>query len=163
MYPKPLILLIWGYMHCSIGAKKVLGIVSSDQSHLFRYAGMGKVTDVFNHNKLRQLKGNAAIAHNRYSTTGASFLRNAQPIRVESRLGSMAFAHNGHLGNAWSLRKELESKGTIFQTTVDSEVICHLMAHSKSSNFERALIEAMSQAKGGLFVSCTNERCLICD
>ena len=124
------------------------GIVSSNQSHLFRYAGMGKVTEVFNHSKLRQLKGNLAIAHNRYSTTGASFLRNAQPIRVASRLGSMAFAHNGNLGNAWSLRKELESKGTIFQTTVDSEVICHLMAHSKESNFEISLIEALSQVKG---------------
>ena len=124
------------------------GIVSSDRSHLFRYAGMGKVADVFNRNKLKQLQGRSAIAHNRYSTTGASFLRNAQPIRVESRLGSMAFAHNGNLINSWSLRKELELQGTIFQTTVDSEVICHLMAHSKENNFETALIKALSRIKG---------------
>ena len=124
------------------------GIVSSDGSHLLRFAGMGKVTDVFTEKKLKQFKGSLAIAHNRYSTTGASFLRNAQPIRVDSRLGGMALAHNGNLTNAWQLRKRLEARGTIFQTTVDSEVIVHLIALSPYDDFEKALLDALSSIKG---------------
>lgn len=124
------------------------GIVSSDGNHLYRYAGMGKVADVFNAAKLRQLSGAAAIAHNRYSTTGASFLRNAQPIRLESRLGSMAMAHNGNLTNAWKIRNQLERTGSIFQTTADTEVISHLMARTHEKNFQDALINALRQVKG---------------
>ncbi len=124
------------------------GIVSSDESHLLRFAGMGKVTDVFTEKKLKQLKGSLAIAHNRYSTTGASFLRNAQPIRVDSRLGGIALAHNGNLTNAWPLRKRLEARGTIFQTTVDSEVIVHLIALSPYDNFEKALLDALASIQG---------------
>ncbi len=124
------------------------GIVSTDGKHLFRFAGMGKVADVFKEAKLKQLKGRHAIAHNRYSTTGASFLRNAQPIRVESRFGSMALAHNGNLSNAWAIRKRLENEGSIFQTTADSEVLCHLMARSKHQDFKTSLVDAVSQIKG---------------
>ncbi len=124
------------------------GIVSSDHNHLFRYAGMGKVTEIFNENKLVQLAGDCAIGHNRYSTTGASFLRNAQPIRVESRFGSLALAHNGNLTNAWGLRSEMEEKGSIFQTTVDSEIIAHLMARSGKENFTDALIYALKNVRG---------------
>ncbi len=124
------------------------GIVSLHENHLYRYAGMGKVIDVFTQSKLSQLKGKIAIAHNRYSTTGASFLRNAQPIRMESRLGSMALAHNGNLTNSWKLRQQLENKGTIFQTTVDTEVICHLMAKLGRETLQSALIEALSMVKG---------------
>ena len=124
------------------------GIVSSNGSHLYRFAGMGKVNDVFNENKLRQLEGSSAIAHNRYSTTGASFLRNAQPIRFECRLGSMALAHNGNLTNAWQLRSRLEDQGSIFQTTIDTEVISHLIAKSDESEFTMALIEALKQIQG---------------
>ncbi|MCS6985211.1 MAG: amidophosphoribosyltransferase [Leptospiraceae bacterium] len=124
------------------------GIVSSDGEKLYRYAGMGKVADVFTEEKLRQLVGQYAIAHNRYSTTGASFLRNAQPIRLESRFGPMALAHNGNLTNAWQLRKRLEQEGSLFQTTVDTEVIGHLMARSSESSFEAALVDALSQVRG---------------
>ena len=81
------------------------GIVSTNGERLYRYAGMGQVAQVFNADKLSALVGSAAIGHNRYSTTGASFLRNAQPIRVESHLGSFALAHNGHLVNSWTVRK----------------------------------------------------------
>ena len=75
------------------------GIVASNGERLYRYAGMGTIKKVFSQEKLKQLVGDSAIAHNRYSTSGASFLRNAQPIRVDSRLGSMALAHNGNLTN----------------------------------------------------------------
>ncbi len=124
------------------------GIVSSDGERLYRFAGMGKVADVFTEKKLKQLAGSHAIAHNRYSTTGASFLRNAQPIRVESRLGSLALAHNGNLTNAWQLRQKLEQEGSIFQTTIDTEVISHLMARSRAERFQDALVEAISLIRG---------------
>ncbi|MBN8221450.1 MAG: amidophosphoribosyltransferase [Spirochaetes bacterium] len=124
------------------------GIVSSDGERLYRYAGMGKVADVFTPQKIKQLTGQHAIAHNRYSTTGASFLRNAQPIRFESRLGTMALAHNGNLTNAATIRKGLEDLGSLFQTTIDTEVISHLIARSRADNFTDALIEAVKQIRG---------------
>jgi len=124
------------------------GIVTSDGQHLFRYAGMGQVAQVFTEEKLRDLVGFSAIGHNRYSTTGASFLRNAQPLRVESNLGGFALAHNGNLVNAWALRSELEKSGSIFQTTIDSEVIVHLMARSGKTDFLDALIFALRQVEG---------------
>jgi amidophosphoribosyltransferase len=124
------------------------GIVSSDGERLYRYAGMGKVADVFTPQKIRQLSGRHAISHNRYSTTGASFLRNAQPIRFESRLGTMALAHNGNLTNAQTIRRALEELGSLFQTTIDTEVISHLVARSRADNFTDALIEAVTQIRG---------------
>lgn len=124
------------------------GIVTSDGERLFRYAGMGQVSHVFTQEKLKDLSGIAAIGHNRYSTTGASFLRNAQPIRVESNLGGFSLAHNGNLVNAWKLRSNLERSGSIFQTTIDSEVIVHLMARSGKTDFLEALIYALRQVEG---------------
>jgi amidophosphoribosyltransferase len=124
------------------------GIVSSDGERLYRYAGMGQVAHVFDEQKIKMLQGFAAIGHNRYSTTGASFLRNAQPIRVESHLGSFALAHNGNITNAWEIRKNLEEKGSIFQTTVDTEIIFHLMARSGKKDFLDALIYALKKVKG---------------
>lgn len=124
------------------------GIVSTDGERLYRYAGMGRVAQVFTKEKLADLVGRSAIGHNRYSTTGASFLRNAQPIRVESHLGGIALAHNGNLVNAWEIRRELELAGSLFQTTVDSEVIVHLMARSGKKEVIEALSEALRKVKG---------------
>lgn len=124
------------------------GIVSSHEGHVYRYANMGKVTDVFTDTHLEKLLGKHAIAHNRYSTTGASYLRNAQPIRVESHFGVISIAHNGNIANAWALRDQLQKQGAIFQTTADTEVICHLMATSGEKDFSAALIAALSQMKG---------------
>ena len=121
---------------------------------------MGKVTDVFGEEQLEQLAGNSAIAHNRYSTTGASFLRNAQPIRLASRLGSMALAHNGNLTNAMSLRVELESQGSIFQTTADTEVISHLMARSGKEDFTYALIDALQMVQGAYSLLILKKDCM---
>ena len=124
------------------------GIVSSDGKNLYRYANMGQVAQVFSKKKLTALQGNAAIGHNRYSTTGASFLRNAQPIRVESRLGAFGLAHNGNLINSHTIREKLEHKGSIFQTTVDTEVIAHLMSRSGEHKFIAALSFALRQIQG---------------
>jgi len=124
------------------------GIASSNGKSIYRYAGMGKVTDVFKEEDIKNLYGDIAVGHNRYSTTGSSYLRNAQPFRVESILGPMVLSHNGNLVNVASLRSELAREGSIFQTSIDSEIIVHLMAKSGMNNFLEALIFALKQIKG---------------
>jgi amidophosphoribosyltransferase len=124
------------------------GIASSDSEHIYRYAGMGEVNDVFTQEHIDHLQGHMAIGHNRYSTTGSSFLRNAQPFRASSVLGPIVLSHNGNLTNAGAIRMELEKQGHIFQTTIDSEVIVHLMAKSGVDDFMEALIFALKKVKG---------------
>ncbi|MCW7491722.1 amidophosphoribosyltransferase [Leptospira sp. 2 VSF19] len=137
------------------------GIVSTDGSHLYRYANMGLVANIFTQPKIKELIGDAAIGHNRYSTTGASFLRNAQPIRVESHLGPVALAHNGNLVNSWDIRNRLERDGSIFQTTIDSEVIVHLMAKSHKTDLLEALCESLAQVRGAYSLLVLTPRYLI--
>ena len=124
------------------------GIATSDGEHIYRFAGMGKVGDVFNESNLSNLPGDIAVAHNRYSTTGSSFLRNAQPIRVETRYGAVVISHNGNLVNTAGIRSRLVEKGHIFQTSVDTEVIAHLIAISGLDNFRDALVAALRQIEG---------------
>ncbi|MCP4131003.1 MAG: amidophosphoribosyltransferase [bacterium] len=133
------------------------GIASSDGDHIYRKAGMGKVVDIFSEDHIENLKGYMAIGHNRYSTTGSSFLRNAQPLRADSILGPIVLAHNGNLTNAGALRLELEKKGHIFQTTNDSEVIVHLMASSGIRDFSDALIHALKLVKGAYSLIMMNK------
>jgi len=137
------------------------GIVSTDGEHLYRYANMGLVANIFTQSKIKELIGDSAIGHNRYSTTGASFLRNAQPVRVESHLGPIALAHNGNLVNSWDIRTRLEKNGSIFQTTIDSEVIVHLMAKSGQSDLLQALCDALNQVRGAYSLLVLTPRYLI--
>ena len=106
------------------------GIVTAGAggSQFLRHVEMGLVSQVFKSGDLEKLKGTRAIGHVRYSTTGSSTLANAQPLMVDCARGQIAIAHNGNLVNAAHLRAELEAKGSIFQTTVDSEIILHLLA-----------------------------------
>ncbi len=99
-----------------------------------RHRGMGLVSQVFDENILKTLDGDRAIGHVRYSTTGSSLLRNAQPLVAETAAGQVAIAHNGNLVNAGPLRRELETSGSIFQTTTDSEIILHLIARGLSES-----------------------------
>ncbi|MFQ5579506.1 MAG: amidophosphoribosyltransferase, partial [Nitrospiria bacterium] len=105
------------------------GIVSFDGKSFHQEKGTGLVADIFSEDRLKRLKGSAAIGHNRYSTTGESLLENVQPILVNYALGTLSMVHNGNLINANFLRDELEAYGAIFQSTMDSEVIIHLIAH----------------------------------
>ncbi|HEY0790979.1 MAG TPA: amidophosphoribosyltransferase [Chthoniobacterales bacterium] len=106
------------------------GIVTAEGSHhVFNiHRGMGLVSQVFGEKDLQRLSGTRSIGHVRYSTTGSSTLKNAQPLVVDCARGQLAIAHNGNLVNAAELREDLEARGSIFQTTVDSEIILHLMA-----------------------------------
>jgi amidophosphoribosyltransferase len=124
------------------------GIVSSDRRDLYSHRAMGLVADIFNRDVLGKLPGDHAIGHNRYSTAGSSELKNAQPFVVETGFGSIAVAHNGNLVNALELRQDLESEGAIFQSTMDTEVVVHLMARSEHRDLPGRLVEALHRIKG---------------
>lgn len=124
------------------------GIVSCNEGRLHAHRDMGMVYDVFEKETLDKLVGDRAIGHVRYSTSGSSLLKNAQPIVVDYARGPLAVAHNGNLVNARVLRSDLEGRGSIFQSTSDSEVIVHLIARSRRKKLQTALIEALKQVKG---------------
>jgi amidophosphoribosyltransferase len=124
------------------------GIACSDGSRLSYHKQMGLVADIFSEEVLARLKGDSAIGHVRYSTTGSSELKNCQPFVVDFENGSIAVAHNGNIVNAQRLKRELEEKGSIFQSTMDTEVIVHLVARSKRRTLEERIVEALSEVKG---------------
>ncbi len=137
------------------------GIVTSDGNELYIHKDMGLVADVFNDENLRLLKGDRGIGHVRYSTTGSSLVKNAQPLFVDYLGNSLAVAHNGNLINSSSLRRELERTGSIFQTTCDSEVIVHLMARSSSRNVVTKLKSALEKIRGAYSLVFLTEKELI--
>lgn len=123
------------------------GIVCSSGSRFQGHRGEGLVYNVFSKSTLANLPGNRAIGHVRYSTAGGSLAKNVQPLWVESALGDIAIAHNGNLTNANMLRNQLEARGSVFQTRVDTEVILHLMACAEG-NAAQKLKTALSQVEG---------------
>ena len=124
------------------------GIVSSDGLDLYAGKGMGLVEEVFSAEVLARLVGDAAIGHTRYSTAGDTSLVNAQPIVIDCNKGKLALAHNGNLTNAAEWRRKLEHRGSIFQTTSDTEVIVHLIARSAARNLSGAIGDALNQVEG---------------
>ncbi len=128
--------------------QETAGICSTDGDRLYHYADQGLVQEVFTRSTLSGLKGNAAIGHVRYSTTGSSASRNTQPLMANYWGGSLALAHNGNLTNAAELKKRLERKGAIFQTAMDSEILLHLIARSEENDFLEALKDALRQIRG---------------
>src|SRR5215831_10383400 len=124
------------------------GIVTSDGKQFHEKKGMGLVSQVFSGDALHDMVGHIAIGHTRYSTTGSSHLRNAQPLTVDRTRGSLAVAHNGNLTNAAQLRDELEARGSIFQTTVDSEIVLHLMAQPSLNGHRNNLLETIRRLEG---------------
>jgi amidophosphoribosyltransferase len=124
------------------------GIVSSDGKGLISHRQMGLVADAFKEDVIKRLEGSSAIGHNRYSTTGQSHIKNAQPFVVEYSQGPIAISHNGNLVNGALLRDELEQAGSIFQSTTDTEVIIHLIATSRESSLMGRVVEALSRVRG---------------
>jgi amidophosphoribosyltransferase len=134
------------------------GIVSSDGAELHAHRGMGLVEEIFEKEALAQLPGAAAIGHTRYSTAGDTSLTNAQPLLIDCNKGKIALAHNGNLTNAADWRRKLEHRGSIFQTTSDTEVIVHLVARSTGRNLTAALGDALNQVEGAYsLVAITRE------
>ena len=137
------------------------GIVSSDGSNLRLVREMGYVSDIFTADRLARLPGFAAIGHVRYSTTGDSVLKNAQPIAVDYSAGSLAIAHNGNLVNANEMRTRLEDEGSIFQTTSDTEVILHLVARSREASMPDRVADALRQVRGAYSLAILSQQMLI--
>ncbi len=124
------------------------GIAATQDKRLAIVKGMGLVQDIFTSEALARLPGHAAVGHTRYSTAGDSSPLNAQPILINCNKGHLAIAHNGNLTNARQWRRRLEHRGSIFQTTSDTEVIFHLMARSSAHNLAGALAEALNRLEG---------------
>lgn len=124
------------------------GIVTHTEKKLIYHKGMGLVSDVFDEKVIRSLRGNVAVGHVRYSTTGSSHAKNIQPFFASHKRGSIAIAHNGNLTNSFTLRNKMEQKGSVFQTSMDSEIIVHLLAISRKGTYQKKAIEALSQLQG---------------
>ncbi|MBW1847384.1 MAG: amidophosphoribosyltransferase [Deltaproteobacteria bacterium] len=124
------------------------GIAVSRDFEIQCRKGMGLVSDVFDRSILEGLKGECAIGHVRYSTTGSSVVLNAQPFVIRHKKKTYAVAHNGNLVNAHLLKNELEETGSIFQTTMDSEVFLHLFVKNLKHGFEQALVKTVSRLEG---------------
>jgi len=124
------------------------GIITSDGCRMCEHKAMGLVSKVFSDAILGELKGHMAIGHNRYSTTGISHVVNTQPFLVDCKMGKIAVAHNGNLVNAVELREAMEEEGSIFRSTMDSEVILHLIAKSRRKGTENMVIDALENVRG---------------
>jgi amidophosphoribosyltransferase len=137
------------------------GIAITSGNGIDYHKNLGLVSEVFNDDILDKLKGNIALGHVRYSTSGSNTLANTQPLVVKYKKGSLAIAHNGNLVNAMEIRKELEEAGAVFQTTVDSEVIAALIAKETSGDLIEAIKACMSKIRGSYAVCIMSENSLI--
>jgi len=124
------------------------GIASYDGKEIYLEKEKGLVADAFDERKVESLKGNVAIGHCRYSTTGSSNYKNIQPFLVTHRGTPIAVAHNGNLTNTEELYRKLENEGSIFQTSMDSEVIIHLLARTKNGDLKKWFVNVLSQLEG---------------
>ncbi|MDP8297284.1 MAG: amidophosphoribosyltransferase [Candidatus Orphnella occulta] len=129
-----------------------VGIVSYDKKRVKQHQSMGLVNDAFDEKTLKSLKGSTALGHVRYSTTGSSTAKNIQPFLVKHKKGHIAIAHNGNITNAADICQEMEDAGSIFQTTMDSEIIVHLLAKLRYKDYKESLVDALSQLQGAFSV-----------
>ncbi|MDY2685633.1 MAG: amidophosphoribosyltransferase [Selenomonadaceae bacterium] len=137
------------------------GIAITDGAWMDVSRGMGLVNEVFRHQVPHMDNQYIAVGHVRYSTTGSSLLANTQPLLVNYACGKIALAHNGNLTNAAEIRHRLEQEGTIFQTSIDSEVFVNLIARSRAETIEKKIIESLKQIKGAYCLTLMTEQKLI--
>jgi amidophosphoribosyltransferase len=137
------------------------GISAGDGREIYTHKAMGHVADIFKPEVLGSLPGSVAIGHTRYSTAGDTVIKNAQPFSVACNKGRIAVAHNGNITNAAELRRTLESDGSIFQASSDTEVVLHLVARSREKSLARALREALLQLEGAFSLVFIAENRLI--
>jgi len=154
-HPESAALVALGLHALQHRGQEAAGIVSFDGESFHNHRDLGHVEDCFgNEAVIRKLKGNRAIGHVRYSTTGETLLRNVQPLFAEMEFGGLALAHNGNLTNAAAVRRQLVKRGCLFQSTTDTEVIVHLIAISLYSTVEDRLIDALRQIEGAYSLVC---------
>jgi len=160
-HPRAAELTYYGLFALQHRGQESAGIVTSDGRQFHVHKGMGLVPQVFDAAALQSLPGHLAIGHTRYSTTGSSHFRNAQPLTVDCARGQIAVAHNGNLTNAAALREELEAAGSIFQTTVDSEIVLHLLAQPGPNGSANSLVHAIRRLEGAFSLLIMTETELI--
>ncbi|MFQ5507964.1 MAG: amidophosphoribosyltransferase [Leptospirillia bacterium] len=148
-YPEAANLVYLGLYAQQHRGQEGAGIVSYDGAEFYTEKDEGLVPDIFTSARLKHLPGSFAIGHNRYSTAGGGGLKNVQPLIAKSGLGTISMGHNGNLTNADQLREQLEDDGAIFQSSMDSEVVIHLIARSREETVQRRIIDALCQVKGG--------------
>ena len=159
-HPNAAVLTYYGLFALQHRGQESAGIVTADgpNSPFVRHVNMGLVSQVFTPPDLERLKGTRAVGHVRYSTTGSSNLKNAQPLMVDCGRGQIAIGHNGNLTNASALRDELEQRGSIFQTTVDSEIILHLLAQPAGKS---GVLGALRKIQGAFSLVMMSEQEII--
>ncbi len=160
-HPNAAVLTYYGLFALQHRGQESAGIVTSSGpgSTFLAHKDMGLVSQVFGQEELARLKGSRAVGHTRYSTTGSSTAKNAQPFVVDCVRGQMAIAHNGNLINADLLRDELERQGSIFQTTADSEIILHLLARPTANG--ASALSALRRIEGAFSLIIMSEQELI--
>jgi amidophosphoribosyltransferase len=157
-HPEAAALTYFGLYALQHRGQESAGIAVAKDMQITEHKGMGLVSDVFDMNHLNRLDGGSAVGHVRYSTTGSSILTNAQPFRVRHRNKSYAVAHNGNIVNARILKNELEQAGSIFQTTMDTEIFLHLFVKNLTYGFEQALVKTVSRLEGAFsFIMLTSK------
>jgi len=160
-HPKAAELTYLGLRALQHRGQESAGIVASDRTTFHHHCGMGLVTVVFDEETLSKLKGNIAVGHNRYSTSGDSNLENAQPLICQYKRGPLAIAHNGNLVNAPRIRSDLEDAGSIFRSTSDTEVIAHLLARSQQNYLEDRILDALKEVRGAYSILFMGKSLLI--
>ncbi len=160
-HPEASRLTYYGLFALQHRGQESAGMAVARDGIVLSHRGMGLVSEVFDRETVRELEAPAAVGHVRYSTTGSSLLVNAQPLVVRFRGGHLALAHNGNLVNAAEIRRELEDRGSIFQTTTDTEVFAHLVAVSGHEDIPTAVLESTSVVRGGYALLILTPRCLI--
>lgn len=158
-HPEASLLTALGLHALQHRGQEACGIVSYDGEKFWNERHMGLVGENFGGDVTARLAGDSSIGHNRYSTQGKPALRNIQPIYADLVSGGFAIAHNGNLTNARALRKRLVSRGSIFQSTMDTEVILHLLARSDQETVSDRFLDAIRQIEGGFaLVGLTNKK-----
>jgi len=150
-------MLCYGLIALQHRGQESAGIAVQNGTGMKYYKEMGLVQEVFSDEIVNKLRGGIGIGHVRYSTTGESYVANAQPLVVQYKGGSIALAHNGNLVNAMEIRDELEDQGTIFQTSIDSEVIANLIARNYKMGYKEAVIQALRLVQGSFALT------IVCD
>jgi amidophosphoribosyltransferase len=142
--------------------QEAAGIVTSSNGRAYLHRGIGQVVEAFDDARIASMPGRTALGHVRYSTAGGAGIANAQPILVRYHKGDLAVVHNGNITNAQMLRDELEQEGALFQTTVDTETIVHLIARSRQPSIDDQIREALGRLVGAFTVLITVGDTLYC-
>ena len=142
--------------------QEAAGIVAYDGEQFSAHRGMGQVSDNFSSKEvIARLPGQAAIGHVRYATTGEVALRNVQPLFADFEFGGLAICHNGNLTNSYQLRRRLVHRGSLFQSTSDTEVIVHLIATSLKETVVDRLTDALRQVQGAYSLAALSQDVII--